>query len=62
MSHSKKSVQWELSCYTWTDRQAGRRTDMTKLMVAFRDVADVPKNCYCMWIWRTDILRYCAYI
>ena len=42
---SWKSVQWEPSCSMWTDGQAGRRTDMTKQVVAFRDVADEPKNC-----------------
>jgi hypothetical protein len=40
-----RSVKAELF---YVDGQAGRRTDMTKLMVAFRDVADAPQNCYCM--------------
>jgi len=33
-----KSVQWRSSCIMWTDR----RTDMTKLMVAFRNFANAP--------------------
>ena len=35
---SSKSVQWEPSC--------SMRTDMTKLIVAFRNSANAPKNCY----------------
>jgi len=37
---SSKSVQWELSCSMRTDR----RTDMTKLIAAFRNFANAPKN------------------
>ena len=35
-----KSVQWQPSCSMWTDR----RTDMTKLTVAFRYFSNAPKN------------------
>jgi len=28
----------------WTDRQAGRHTDITKLLVTFPNFADVPNN------------------
>jgi hypothetical protein len=37
---SWKSVQWEPSCSMWTDG----RTEMTKLIVAFRNFAKAPKN------------------
>ena len=37
-----KSVQWEPSCYLGADR----RTDMTKLIVAFRYFANASNNCY----------------
>jgi len=37
---SRKYVQWELSCYMGTDRW----TDMTKLIVAFRNFANAPRN------------------
>ena len=37
---SRKSVQRQPFCSTRTDR----RTDMTKLIVAFRDFANAPKN------------------
>jgi len=37
---SRKSVRWDPSCSMSTDR----RTDMTKLIVAFRDFANAPKN------------------
>jgi hypothetical protein len=35
-----KSVQWESNCLMRTDR----RTDMTKLIVAFRNFANAPNN------------------
>ena len=34
---SSKSVQWELSCFTRTDKRTDRGTDMTMLIVAFRN-------------------------
>jgi len=37
---SRKSVRWEPSCSMRTDG----RTDMTKLIVAFRNYANEPKN------------------
>jgi hypothetical protein len=37
---SSKSVQWEPNWSLWTDGQ----TDMTKLIVAFRNFANAPKN------------------
>jgi hypothetical protein len=39
---SRKSVQWEQNC---SMREDGR-TDMTKLIVAFRNFANFPKNAY----------------
>ena len=46
---SWKSVQRELSCSMWTDGQTDRQTDrhMTKLIVTFRNFANVPKNRGC---------------
>jgi hypothetical protein len=37
---SRKSMQWEPSCSKQTDRQ----TEMTKLIVAFRNSAKAPKK------------------
>jgi hypothetical protein len=38
----------EANCSTWTDRQtdlqAGRQTDMTKLIFTFRNFENVPKT------------------
>jgi hypothetical protein len=44
---SRKSVQWEQSFpYGRTERQVGRKTDRTKLIVANRNFfANAPKNC-----------------
>jgi len=39
---SWKSVEWEPSCFM----QTGGRTDMTKLIVAFRNYSKAPKNCF----------------
>ena len=39
-----KSVQWEQSCSMWADGRSDRRTDKTKLIVAFRNTANAPKN------------------
>ena len=39
---SCKSAQWAQSCFMRTDG----RTDMTKLIVAFRNFANTPKNVY----------------
>jgi hypothetical protein len=36
-----KIVQWEPSCST----RAGGRTDMTKLIIVFRNFTNTPKNC-----------------
>jgi len=44
---SLKSVQLEPSYTKWTFGQAGRQTDMTKLMVDFRRFAKV--NSYTEW-------------
>jgi hypothetical protein len=40
----RKSVNWELSCSTWGDGRTGTQTDMTKLIVAFRNFVNAPKN------------------
>jgi hypothetical protein len=53
ISASLQSLQWEPSCSMWTDGQTDkvtggrtdRRTDMTKLIVAFRNFANKSKNC-----------------
>ena len=44
---SWKSVQWEAICCMSTDR----RTDMTKLIVAFRNFANAPKNAFVRAKW-----------
>ena len=47
---SWKSIQWEPSCSIWTKRQTDRQTDMTELIVAFRNFANAPKTlnyCHC---------------
>jgi len=41
---SWKTVQWEPSCSMRTDGRRYGRTDMTKLIVAFRYFANAPKN------------------
>jgi hypothetical protein len=45
---SSKTVQWLPRSSVWTGRQAGRqtdrKTDMTNLIVAFRNFADAPKK------------------
>jgi len=41
---SSKSVQWEKSCSTRTDGHMAGQTDMTKLIVAFENLAKAPKN------------------
>jgi len=41
---SWKSVQWEPSCSMRTGGRTDRRSDMTKLIVAFRNFANTPKN------------------
>ena len=45
----KKYVHWEPSCSTLTDRHTDRRTDMTKLLVAFRNFANAPNNRQSQW-------------
>ena len=45
-----KSVHWEPDCSTRIDR----RTDMTNLIVAFRNFANAPKNSWwILWNWET---------
>ena len=41
---SLKFVQWEPSCSVRTDGQTDVQTDMTKLIVAFRNFANALKN------------------
>ena len=42
---SRKSVQWEPSCSIRTGKQRGyAQMNMTKLMVAFRNFSNAPKN------------------
>ena len=50
---SWKSVQWEPSCFVRTERETDRRTDMKKLIVAFRNSSNVPTN------WIANLLRRC---
>jgi len=42
MKFSHKSIQWETSCFMSTDRWADGRTDMMKLIVAFRNFVNPP--------------------
>ena len=42
--NSSKCDQWESSCSMRTEKWTERRTDLTKLIVAFRNFADAPKN------------------
>ena len=42
---SWKAVQWKPRCSMWTDRE----TNMTKLIVAFRNFADAPYNRLSLW-------------
>jgi hypothetical protein len=44
MSYLIKILQWEPSCCMRAGGQADGRTDMTKLIVAFRNFANAPKN------------------
>jgi hypothetical protein len=44
---SRKSVQWESSCFMRIDGRTDRPTHMTKLIVAFRNFAKAP------WNWST---------
>ena len=46
---SWKSVQWEPSCFTGTDWQI----EMTKLIVAFHNSANAPKNTQRIPVWKT---------
>jgi hypothetical protein len=41
---SRKSVEWEPSSSMQTDGRTGGRTDMTKLIVSFRNLAKKPTN------------------
>jgi len=47
---SRKSVQWEPSCSTQTDRRVEEETGMTQLTVAFRNVVDALKNENSFWL------------
>jgi Fe-S-cluster formation regulator IscX/YfhJ len=42
---SSNSFQWEPSCSMRTDGRTHRQTDMTKLIVAFRNFANGPSSC-----------------
>ena len=44
MKFQEKSVQCVSSCFMWTIGQTDGRTDMSKLIVAFRSFANAPKN------------------
>ena len=48
MSNLMKILQWDPSCSVWTDRdrerERDRQTDMTKLIVTFRNFANAPKH------------------
>jgi hypothetical protein len=66
-----KSVYWEPSCCMRTDGGTDRRTDMTKLIIAFRNFANAPQKvitCWLRWIswevsdWNTNSLgSQCTY-
>jgi hypothetical protein len=60
---SWKSVQWEPSCSMGTDGQTDRLTDMTKLIVAFRNFANAPKNCAgrCVCVHNWCVHNWCLH-
>jgi hypothetical protein len=39
-----KSFRWEMSSFMLTDKQIDGQTDMTKLMITFRNFSKLPKN------------------
>jgi hypothetical protein len=41
---SWKFVQWQPSCFIWTDRQTDWQIEMTRLLVAFRNFANKSQN------------------
>jgi len=41
---SRKSTHWDPSCSMQTDERTDGRTNMTKLIVAFRNFANAPTN------------------
>jgi hypothetical protein len=43
MNFSRKSIQWETSCYMRIDRRTDGRTDMMKIIVAFRNFVNAPE-------------------
>jgi hypothetical protein len=45
---SWKSVQLEPSCSMRTEGPWDEQTDMTNLIVSFRNLANAPKNCLCI--------------
>jgi len=45
---SWKSAQWEPSCSMQADGRTEERTDVTQLIVAFRNFANAPKKCHAM--------------
>ena len=51
---SSKSVQWETSCSMWTD--------MTKLIAAFRNFANVPKKAVLKAITHLHVINICTRI
>ena len=55
---SRKSAQWEPSCSMRADDRTDGQADMTKLIVAFRNFVNRPKNlCYCR-LWRIKLIWF----
>ena len=56
---SWKSVQWEPNCSMRNNGRTDRCTDMTKLIIAFRNNANLPKNCA---FFPQRIYVFCIYL
>ena len=59
ISNFIKSDQWEPSCFTRTVRRTDGRTDMTKLIVAFRNFVNAHKT-YCSKMSKLCYRRMCS--
>jgi hypothetical protein len=55
---SRKSVLWKPSCFMREDGRKDRRTDITKLIVAFHNFANAPKNPYNSGLYASEMLKF----